>query len=90
MQVLERRSVLAYKSHVLVAHSNSFSGVTTEDFLQSLAGYAGPACCDLPMLTASVHACLQHQTAALHCRAQLPRTGACSLLSTAATHSLAR
>lgn len=38
MQALELRSVLTYKSHVLVAHTEAFSGVTTDDFLQALAG----------------------------------------------------
>lgn len=33
---LELRSVLAYKTHVLVSHTEAFSGVTTEDFLQAL------------------------------------------------------
>lgn len=75
MQVLERRSVLAYKSHVLVAHSDSFSGVTTEDFLQELAGCAGPVLW-LAHWQHLVHACGQHHTAALHGRAQLPQTHA--------------
>ena len=37
-QALELRSVLTYKSHVLVAHTQAFSGVTTEDFLMALTG----------------------------------------------------
>lgn len=37
-QALELRSVLTYKSHVLVAHTQAFSGVTTEDFLAVLTG----------------------------------------------------
>lgn len=37
-QALELRSVLTYKSHVLVAHTHAFIGVTTEDFLTALTG----------------------------------------------------
>lgn len=37
-QALELRSVLTYKSHVLVGHTEAFSGVTTEDFLQAMTG----------------------------------------------------
>lgn len=37
-QALELRSVLTYKSRVLVAHTEAFSGVFTEDFLQALLG----------------------------------------------------
>jgi hypothetical protein len=35
---LELRSVLAYKAHVLVAHTEAFSGVTAVDFVTALAG----------------------------------------------------
>jgi hypothetical protein len=35
---LEQRSVLAYKQHVLVGHTDSYNGVTTEDLLLHLAG----------------------------------------------------
>lgn len=33
------RSAMAYKTHVLVGHTNSFSGVTTEELLLHLAGW---------------------------------------------------
>lgn len=36
-QALEQRSVLTYKSHVLVAHTEAFNGVTTVDFINGLA-----------------------------------------------------
>jgi hypothetical protein len=38
LQAMERRSVLAYKTRVLVSHTDAFSGVTTEHLLTSLAG----------------------------------------------------
>jgi hypothetical protein len=37
-EALEQRSVVAYKQHVLVGHTNSFNGVTTEELLLHLAG----------------------------------------------------
>lgn len=37
-QTLEQNSVLSYKSHVLVGHTDAFNGVSTEDFLNALAG----------------------------------------------------
>jgi hypothetical protein len=35
---LELKSVLAYKSHVLVSHTEAFSGVTAVEFVKALAG----------------------------------------------------
>lgn len=35
---LELRSVLAYKCHVLVSHTEAFSGVNAVDFVTALAG----------------------------------------------------
>jgi len=42
LQALELRSVLTYKSRVLVAHTEAFSGVTTEDFLRELTSCLKP------------------------------------------------
>jgi hypothetical protein len=36
-EALEQRSVVAYKQHVLVAHTDAYNGLTTEDLLLHLA-----------------------------------------------------
>lgn len=37
-EALEQRSVVAYKQHVLVGHTDAFNGVATEELLLHLAG----------------------------------------------------
>lgn len=60
-QALELRSVLTYKSHVLVAHTQAFSGVTTDDFLAALTGCVPPT-------DHALHECVSVQHTFLCCQ----------------------